>query len=483
MSALRVFAVWTLSTFAVLAVVSVGACDNELDVEGDGAPPVDTLDNIDVAGVYDCSERSDTGYRAGDAFAITVVTVDGRPVERSTANAYVALQAAAADDGVRLRIVSGFRTMSQQEYLYGCYVNCNCNNCNLAARPGYSNHQSGHALDLNTSDPGVLSWLNANGPSFGWERTVPSEAWHWEWWGDSGDYPGPCGADPRCIDDPGFGGCDGTVVTRCAGDVVTTDDCAEAGASCSTAGGAPHCVHPSCLQNLGAESGSFCRDGTNILQTCTDGQLTEGDCGFFGATCSESGGEGHCVHPSCPANLDGAEDGTFCIDGTDRLATCERGRYVEDDCAAVGALCSQAGGAGHCVHPLCWTNLDGGEDGSFCLDDGTLIVCAQGVPTTTVCAAVGDASDVCAGGAGGARCAARSAPTDATAPGDGATRPLPPSVGAGGGCRQTPAGATAALALALLLRPGRRRGRLGPRASTTRRSPTTAAAVLEDPRT
>ena len=25
---------------------------------------------------------------------------------------------------------------------------CNCNSCNLAAVPGYSNHQSGHALDL-----------------------------------------------------------------------------------------------------------------------------------------------------------------------------------------------------------------------------------------------------------------------------------------------------------------------------------------------
>ena len=46
--------------------------------------------------------------------------------------------------------------MASQEYLYACYVNCNCNNCNLAAKPGFSNHQSGHALDLNTSAAGVL---------------------------------------------------------------------------------------------------------------------------------------------------------------------------------------------------------------------------------------------------------------------------------------------------------------------------------------
>ena len=132
----------------------LSGCTHDLD-EGDGVPPVDTGDNVDLQGVYDCSERQDTGYRSGNAFGITVVTVDGRPVERATANAYIAMQAAASAAGVGVRIVSGFRTMAEQEHLYGCYVNCNCNNCNLAARPGTSNHQSGHALDLNTSAGGV----------------------------------------------------------------------------------------------------------------------------------------------------------------------------------------------------------------------------------------------------------------------------------------------------------------------------------------
>src|SRR5690606_23830586 len=85
-----------------------------------------------------------------------------------------------------------FRTYEEQEYFYGCYVNCNCNNCNLAAVPGYSNHNSGHALDLNTSAPGVYDWLAANGAYYGFERTVPSEPWHWEWWG-GGPGGGVCG--------------------------------------------------------------------------------------------------------------------------------------------------------------------------------------------------------------------------------------------------------------------------------------------------
>lgn len=142
---------------------------------------------------YDCTEHKDTGYVSGSPFEITVVTVDGDPVEVQTANAFIMLAAAAAQDGVGLKINSGFRTMSEQQYFYNCYINCNCNSCNVAAKPGYSNHQSGHALDINTASPGVLSWLNAHGPSYGWERTVPSEPWHWEWWGGGPPANGPCG--------------------------------------------------------------------------------------------------------------------------------------------------------------------------------------------------------------------------------------------------------------------------------------------------
>lgn len=132
---------------------------------------------------YDCSESQDTGYDQGNAFDITVVTIDGEPVEKDTANAFWVMREAAAADGVQIHIVSGFRTMSEQEYFYMCYECCCCNNCNLAAPPGYSNHQSGHALDLNASDPGVYNWLATRGGEFGFTETVPSENWHWEWWG------------------------------------------------------------------------------------------------------------------------------------------------------------------------------------------------------------------------------------------------------------------------------------------------------------
>ena len=177
-----------------LSTVGLPACQHDLDEdEGrDFEEPYD-VSNLEEQGVYNCTERADNGYRQGNRFAIDVVTVDAKPVEVDTANAYIAMQDAARRDGVNIRVVSGFRTNSEQTRLYGCYTNCNCNSCNLAARPGYSNHQSGSALDLNTSESGVLNWLNRRGASFGFRRTVPSEAWHWEWSGSASDFDGPCG--------------------------------------------------------------------------------------------------------------------------------------------------------------------------------------------------------------------------------------------------------------------------------------------------
>ena len=156
------------------------------------APP-EGIDAVQQAlSSIDCTESSDTGYVSGNPFPITLVTVDGKKVEVQTANAYYVMAQAAANDGVNLKVVSGFRTMAEQTYFYNCYINCNCNNCNLAAKPGYSNHQSGHALDLNTSASGVFAWLQANGGTFGFKKTVASEDWHWEWWG-GGPGGGPCG--------------------------------------------------------------------------------------------------------------------------------------------------------------------------------------------------------------------------------------------------------------------------------------------------
>jgi len=117
------------------------------------------------------------GYERGVPVDLTVVQIDGKPVELHTAQMFARMRAAAKAAGVILRVVSGFRTMAEQEVLYAAYL---AGTGAQAARPGFSNHQSGRALDLNTRDPGVYAWLTAHAREFGFRRTVPSEIWHWE---------------------------------------------------------------------------------------------------------------------------------------------------------------------------------------------------------------------------------------------------------------------------------------------------------------
>jgi len=222
-----------LLNVALYAVLLVGAGCGAPGPQGE-LPPVEDLARVQQAAV-DCTEWTDTGYVSGTPFEITLVTVDGKPVEVNTANAYSVMQDAAAAAGVNIAIVSGFRTNAEQEYLYNCYVNCNCNNCNLAAKPGYSNHQSGHALDLNTSTGSVLSWLNAHGAEYGFEATVASEDWHWEWWG-GGPGGGPCNGTPTpCT----------VTTTGKSGECMATAKCAALGNHESTPG---YCPGPADIQ-------------------------------------------------------------------------------------------------------------------------------------------------------------------------------------------------------------------------------------------
>ena len=151
----------------------------------DPRPPEDTRPREPAIRVpeLDCTQQPAVGYRRGKPFAIELVTIDYAPIERTTANAYWAMREAAAKDGVELTIYSAFRSPSEQEYFYKCYRTCSCNGCSQAAKPGFSNHQSGHAVDIAVSSPDVHPWLVANAAKFGFAATVAKEPWHWEFRG------------------------------------------------------------------------------------------------------------------------------------------------------------------------------------------------------------------------------------------------------------------------------------------------------------
>lgn len=124
--------------------------------------------------------RTATGYRNGKPIRLRVVDVDLCEVEISTARAFRAMERAAARAGIGLVIMSGFRTQEKQVELYNDW---RFGSGNLAAKPGWSNHQSGRALDL-ILDRGVLEWLDRHARRFGFRRTIRKEPWHWEYVGN-----------------------------------------------------------------------------------------------------------------------------------------------------------------------------------------------------------------------------------------------------------------------------------------------------------
>ena len=125
--------------------------------------------------------RPAVGYKDGRRIEIDVVSCGDATCEVHTARAFRVMARAASRAGVDLAVRSGFRTRAKQATLYKMYRK---GAGNLAAAPGYSNHESGRALDLYVTRGDALRWLERNAAHYGFHRTVSGEAWHWEYFGD-----------------------------------------------------------------------------------------------------------------------------------------------------------------------------------------------------------------------------------------------------------------------------------------------------------
>lgn len=128
------------------------------------------------------------GFEQGRPVVLAVVPIESTVVaspegvvhaEVQTARAFLRMAEAARRSGLTLQLTSGFRTNAQQLDVYRLYVR---GRGPLAAKPGHSNHQSGHALDIETHQLRVRLWLRRYAFRYGFRRTVPSERWHWEYW-------------------------------------------------------------------------------------------------------------------------------------------------------------------------------------------------------------------------------------------------------------------------------------------------------------
>lgn len=125
------------------------------------------------------------GEYIGQVTLVRIVDVSGdiEHITLDTLDPLLDMVEAATRAGKVLAITDGFRSYPDQKFLHDGWTERRPG-FNLAARPGYSKHQSGVAIDF--SVPGgngnpVYEWMKLHAPSFGWVRTVSNEAWHWEY--------------------------------------------------------------------------------------------------------------------------------------------------------------------------------------------------------------------------------------------------------------------------------------------------------------
>ena len=163
---------------------AIGRFRREFKVGGSGGLGPNALKRLKQASTLPKGQKVQ-GYVRGTPRTLEVVQVDGVQMEVTTAKAWKKMKAAAKKAGITLGVNSGFRTMAKQRELYARYLNGG----NLAAKPGYSNHQSGAAVDIavgvSASNPAVgtgaaYNWLSKNASKFGFKR-IAAEAWHWEY--------------------------------------------------------------------------------------------------------------------------------------------------------------------------------------------------------------------------------------------------------------------------------------------------------------
>ncbi len=119
---------------------------------------------------------------------------EGKAIVNSrVSGAVYAMVEAASQDGSPLSATSSFRTMAHQQQLYA-----DSDGSGNVARPGYSNHQNGTAIDFsdmgfedgasgsrgdcsdrNTDDSSGWTWMFENAERFGYSQ-LSFESWHWD---------------------------------------------------------------------------------------------------------------------------------------------------------------------------------------------------------------------------------------------------------------------------------------------------------------
>ncbi len=115
----------------------------------------------------------------------TVPREYGSGITAETQAAFDSMQAAAAQEGLTLFICSGFRSYDYQNTLYNNYVARDGQAAadTYSARPGHSEHQTGLALDINSTDGSMATsaeglWLAEHCAEYGFVIRYPKGKEH-----------------------------------------------------------------------------------------------------------------------------------------------------------------------------------------------------------------------------------------------------------------------------------------------------------------
>jgi D-alanyl-D-alanine carboxypeptidase len=138
--------------------------------------------------------------RAGDGYEIRL--------HEAAAKSYLRMEADAKADGIDFVVISGFRTIAeQQELFFDISKQRNqtpAQRAKVSAPPGHSEHHTGYALDIgdaavpsanlstNFEKTAAFQWLQSNAAKYGFEMSFPPnnpqgvmyEPWHWRFVGD-----------------------------------------------------------------------------------------------------------------------------------------------------------------------------------------------------------------------------------------------------------------------------------------------------------
>lgn len=148
-------------------------------------------------------------YQEAPSADLVSIGADGRLKLRSAAaEKYQQMVDAAQRDGVNLVLISGFRSIKEQEYLFfevkEQRAQDTTKRAEVSAPPRHSEHHTGYAIDVGDGNvPGVnlsqsfeqtaaFRWLQNNAARFSFELSFPRgnpqgiayEPWHWRFVGD-----------------------------------------------------------------------------------------------------------------------------------------------------------------------------------------------------------------------------------------------------------------------------------------------------------